>query len=276
MSTPRQLHDLPSLRGAGPAIGGRRRVRRGRRLLVLGVLAAVGVAGLRAADTSAAATGGVDTAAATADREVARTARQPAAGPGPAVAPATPTLARVDGLEVRLPSPDVLLVGYHEASRAGALALHPVGHGVSNANTTRITLPTDEDGGVDYHVMSSRGRVLPPTSAVDIVMRDDDPVRAPVDGVVTEVRPYLLYGQHPDSRIEIRPDHAPHLRVVLIHVDDVAVAAGDRLTAGDTVLAASANRFPFASHVDRYLDQRWPHVHLEVKDPSLTEDPDAA
>jgi hypothetical protein len=88
-----------------------------------------------------------------------------------------------------------------------------------------------------------------------------------VDGVVTEVRPYLLYGQHPDTRVEIRPDDAPHLRVVLIHVDGVQVAAGDRLTAGETVLAGSANRFPFSSHVDRYLERGWPHVHLEVVDP---------
>ncbi len=271
MSTPRQLHDLPSLRGTGPALGFSRPARRGRRLLALGVLAAVAVAGLRAADISAAQTGEAEAAVTAADREVARTARQPASELAPA-APSVPTLARVGDLEVVLPSPDVLLVGYHEASRPGALALHPVGNGLSNHNTTRITLPADEDGGADYHVMSSRGRVLPPTSAVDIVMRDDDPVRAPVDGVVTEVRPYLLYGQHDDTRIEIRPDDAPHLRVVLIHVDGVQVAAGDRLRAGDTVLAASANRFPFASHVDRYLDQRWPHVHLEVKDPSIAED----
>lgn len=273
MSTPRQLHDLPSLRGTGPSVGFADRPRRGRRLVALGALSVLAVVGLRAADTSSAGAEPPDARVTAAEDAVARAAGQPLdAAPAVPDAPPTPTLARVGGLEVVLPSPDVLLVGYHEASRAGALALHPVGHGVSNDNTTRITLPADEEGGTDYHVMSSRGRVLPPTSAVDIVMRDDDPVRSPVDGVVTEVRPYLLYGQHPDTRVEIRPDDAPHLRVVLIHVDGVQVAAGDRLAAGETVLAGTANRFPFSSHVDRYLERRWPHVHLEVKDPNLTRD----
>ena len=115
---------------------------------------------------------------------------------------------------------------------------------------------------------SSRGRVLPPTSAVDVVMRCATTTRslAPVEGVVTEVRPYRLYGTHPDTRVEIRPTDAPHLRLVMIHVDDVRVAVGEQVTTGATVLAGTADRFPFASHVDRYLDDRWPHVHMEVKE----------
>ena len=271
MTTPRQLHDLPSLRGTGPGLGFTGRPRRGRRLVALGLLASLAVAGMRAADTSAAQQADADPSVTAAEGAVARAASQPVDDGAGEVQPATPRLASVGGLTLSPPSPDVLLVGYHEASKAGALALHPVGRGLSNENTTRITLPPDADDGSDYHVMSSRGRVLPPTSAVDIVMRDGDAVRSPVDGVVIEVRPYALYGKHPDTRIEIRPDDAPDLRVVLIHVDGVRVTAGQRLAAGKTVLADTANRFPFASHVDRYLDERWPHVHLEVVDPSARE-----
>ncbi len=190
----------------------------------------------------------------------------PESGP-PAVA--VQPFAAVGDLVVHLPSTDVLLVGYHEASLPGVMEMRPIGVGASNHNTTRITLPPDDAAGPDYHVMSSRGRVHPPTSAVDIVMRDDDPVLAPVDGVVTEVRPYELYGRHADTRIEIEPTGAPDLRVVMIHVADVRVDVGDRVTTGTTELAGTANRFPFASHVDRYLDERWPHVHLEVKDPRV-------
>lgn len=265
MTTPRQLHDLPSLRGTGPDLGFTGRPRRGRRLLALGLLASLAVAGMRAADTSAAQQAHADPSVTAAEGAVARAASRPVDDGAADAQPATPRLASVGGLTLSPPSPDVLLVGYHEASKAGAMALHPVGRGLSNENTTRITLPPDVDDGSDYHVMSSRGRVLPPTSAVDIVMRDDDPVLSPVDGVVTEVRPYALYDQYPDSRIEIQPDDAPHLRLVMIHVDGVEVAAGDRVTTGVTELAATANRFPFSSHVDRYLDERWPHVHVEVK-----------
>ncbi len=189
--------------------------------------------------------------------------------PDEAPAPVTVPFARRGGLLLRLPTSDVVLVGYHEASLEGALALEPVGTLLGNANTTKFDPPDQVADGTPYQVLSSRGRRFPATSAVDIVMRDDDPVLSPVDGVVTEVRPYRLYGAHDDTRIEIRPHDAPRLRVVLIHVDGVRVRAGDEVAAGRTALARTANRFPFSSHVDRYTPQRWPHVHLEVKDPNL-------
>lgn len=180
-------------------------------------------------------------------------------------AAATPLFATLDGLALHLPSVDTLLVGFHEASQREALGLVPYGRLLENANTTRITPPADVTDGADYVILSSRGRRPPPTSAVDLVMRDDDPVRSPVTGVVTDVREYYLYGKHVDHRVEIRPDGHPDLRVVLIHVADVAVAVGDAVEAGETVLAGTANRFPFGSHIDRYLGERWPHVHVEVK-----------
>ena len=271
MGTPRQLHELPSMRGAGPDLGFTSRPRRGRRLAALGAVAMLAVLGLRGAAVSAdAPTPGITTAAA----DTAARAAAPQAQHEGTRTPAPPTtpMATVDGLTVHVVAPDAMVVGYHEASLPGALAMGPVGRGLSNDNTTRITLPPDREDGTDYHVMSSRGRSLPPTSAVDMVLADDEPVLAPVDGVVTEVRPYALYGRYPDTRIEIRPDDAPALRVVLIHVDGVQVAAGDRLEVGRTALAATANRFPFSSHVDRYLNERWPHVHLEVVDPALREE----
>lgn len=179
---------------------------------------------------------------------------------------ATPTFASVDGLKLHLLSPRSILVGFHEASKAEAQGMLPNGRLVENANTTRIDPPPDAADGPEYVILSSRGRRPPPTSAADVLMRDDDPVLSPVSGTVVEVRPYALYGTYPDHRIEIQPDDAPHLRVVLIHVADVEVAAGDRVVAGETSLAGSANRFDFGSHIDRYTEpERWPHVHVEVK-----------
>lgn len=179
--------------------------------------------------------------------------------------PGTAAFARHGGLTLFLLSERPVLVGYHEASYPEALALEPVGHLRGNDNPTRFTAPPAEPG-PGYRILSSRGRPQPPTSAVDVVLEKGDPVRSPVDGVVTGVRAYRLYGTHPDTRIEIRPADRPDLRVVLIHVEDPRVAAGDTVHAGHSVLAASATRFPFSSHIDRYLDHPHPHVHLEVKD----------
>lgn len=185
--------------------------------------------------------------------------------PVPDVALPAP-FARVGGLDLLLPDEQVLMVGFHEASMPDALAFDPVGSITANENTTKFTAPPADPNGPDYVVLSSRGRPRPATSAVDLVMADDTPVMSPVDGVVVDVKPYALYGKYPDTRIEIRPTAAPDHRVVLIHVSDVRVAVGDEVVAGRTGIAGGPNRFPFASHIDRYFERdRWPHVHIEVK-----------
>lgn len=174
--------------------------------------------------------------------------------------------AAYDGLPLHLPNDDVVLVGFHEASFDDALEMAPRGEIAMNENTTKFSPPAADPDGVRYVVLSSRGRVHPATSAVDVVLRDDVPVLSVVSGTVTDVRPYALYGKYADTRIEIRPEDRPDLRVVLIHVDGVRVKPGDTVRAGETLLANTANRFPFSSHIDRYSEpDRWPHVHIEIK-----------
>jgi murein DD-endopeptidase MepM/ murein hydrolase activator NlpD len=154
--------------------------------------------------------------------------------------------AQVEGLELRLPSPDVITHGFHQALSRASLAMEAVGD--------------------EQHLLPSRGRGTPATSAVDIVLVDDDPVRSPVTGTVERTERFHVYGEHPDRRIVIAPDDAPELRVVVLHVTGVEVAPGDRVEAGDTVLAAGARRFPFRSQVDDVTaPDAWPHVHLEVR-----------
>jgi hypothetical protein len=157
----------------------------------------------------------------------------------------TAPFGQVDDLELLLPSVDSVVAGFHQSSWAGALTMTPVG---------------------DQHVLPSRGRGTAPTSAVDIVLVDDDPVLSPVTGTVDQVASYELYGRHADQRLTIIPDDAPHLRVVVIHVAGLQVASGDRVEAGTTPLADAARRFPFRSQIDDLTaPDAWPHIHLEVK-----------
>lgn len=241
----------------------RRRRRWPRRLAVTGLLAVLLVGPVVLSN-------GVELAGGAA-RQAAPAAPAPRSAqlPQPPAPAALAPFARVGDLTLALPSTDVILVGYHEASFPEALELVPVGRVDANDNPTKFTAPTSTAPQPRFVVLSSRGRPHPATSAADLVLRDGDPVRAPVTGRVSGVRPYLLYGSHADTRVEIVPRDRPDLRVVLIHVTDVQVEVGDPVVAGRTPLAASANRFPFASHIDRYLDpERWPHVHLEVKRPA--------
>ncbi|HSK24938.1 MAG TPA: M23 family metallopeptidase [Egicoccus sp.] len=223
-------------------------------------------------------------AAATADAGVAPAAAEPQPGSEPAAEPpaaaavaatdSTPLFAHVSGVYLRLPADDVVVLGFHEAATREPLALSPLGSVLDHQNTTKFDPPPADDAGTPYVVLSSRGRPMPATSAADLVMPEGVAVRAPVDGEVTDVREYYLYGKHLDQRIEIAPAANPDLRVVMIHVDGVAVDVGDTLVAGETVVAAQARRFGFSSHIDRYTEpDRHGHVHLEVK-PVTADEPE--
>lgn len=173
------------------------------------------------------------------------------------------TFAEVDGLALALPHPQPLGIGFHEASRAEALAFAPVGKAVANDNATRFTAPEDAEG-PEYRVLSSQGRARPATSAVDIVVPLGEGVSAPVSGTVTKVIEYPLYGKVQDWRVEITPAGRPDLTVVLVHLLRPAVRVGDGVTAGETHVAV-ARLLPLDSHVDYTLDAKQPHTHIEVK-----------
>jgi hypothetical protein len=191
-------------------------------------------------------------------------------GPGPDGAAragaTTRPLARVGALRVRAPAVEPVIVGFHEAATPYGLTMQPVGRRLEDRNPSGQVPPADDPSGTPYLVLDPRGEPTAPTSAVDVVMRDDEPVLAPVTGWVSDVRDVVLYETYADQRVELVPRSAPHLRIVLIHVDGVAVAPGDAVVAGRTVLASTARRFPFASQIDRDTDPEvWPHVHLEVQ-----------
>lgn len=171
--------------------------------------------------------------------------------------------AAVDGLMLHLPHDAPHVVAFHEASRAGALEMSPVGLVLGNGNPTRFTAPPSSDG-AGYHVLASRGRALPATSAVDIVIPRGAPILAPVSGTVVEVAPYELYGSIDDYRVVIEPDTHSGLAVVLIHLDDPLVQKGDRVRHRFTRLG-SVRQLPLDSQVDALMGRRSAHVHMEVK-----------
>ena len=171
--------------------------------------------------------------------------------------------ATLDGMNLRLPHHAPITVAFHEASQVAALELLPLGKLLANDNATRFDPPKDMVG-AEYRVLSSRGRAAPPTSAVDIVVPLGDRVVAPVDGTVTAVKEYPLYGTTRDWRVEITPAGRPDLTVIMIHLLKPQVAVGDMVTAGESPIGV-ARLLPFDSHVDYVTEERHPHVHLEVK-----------
>jgi hypothetical protein len=177
-----------------------------------------------------------------------------------------PVFAVSDGVEVRVVSPGVVAVAFHEASYRDATAMRPVGACRPCRNRTKFTAPPAGSSDLVYIVTDSRGRDTPATSAADLVLRPDTEVLAPVSGRVSRVKTYRLYSRYRDVRIVIRPEGVPDRRVTLLHLARVPVEQGDRVEASVTPLGV-VRGFGFESQVDRYVRGRYPHVHLEVKDP---------
>jgi murein DD-endopeptidase MepM/ murein hydrolase activator NlpD len=168
----------------------------------------------------------------------------------------------VAGQDLILPE-GVVGVGFHESGDSRALNLLPVGRSTANHNEGRVSTPPATEGAAEYFVLPTRRRAKGGTTAVDIRVKPDVPVTAPVTGTVDKVNAYALYGRYKDVVIEIVPDKNPDLRVRLMHVRGVGIKPGTPVTAGETVIAEAGRQLPFQSQIDRFSGAG-PHLHLEV------------
>jgi murein DD-endopeptidase MepM/ murein hydrolase activator NlpD len=160
--------------------------------------------------------------------------------------------AQVGGITLHHPSQVVERIGLHQSNHEGARDLELTGTAAAPV------------------VLESRGRLSGRQSAADVVVAPDAPLRAPVSGTVIRAGTYVLYCDHSDDFVVISPDGRPEWEVKILHIDGVQVVAGDRVSAGVTVIAPRATVLPFASQVDGTTARpAWPHTHIEVIDPSI-------
>jgi hypothetical protein len=160
--------------------------------------------------------------------------------------------ASTDGVVLRLPSSRVELVGFHQSNHEGAQEL-----------TALASSPR-------WVTLESRHRFTAPRTAADIVTDPEKQVRSPVTGRIKRAGTYVLYCKYSDDYVVIEPDAHPGWEVKVLHVDHEIVRPGDRVVAGETIIAARATRLPFRSDVDALTAvPHWPHVHIEVVDPSI-------
>lgn len=155
------------------------------------------------------------------------------------------------------PAARVERVGFHQSNHDGARQLTALPSAVA---------PT---------MLEDRERDTGGAGAADIVVDPDTEIRSPVTGRVKRAGTYVLYCRHSDDYVAIEPDDRPGWEVKMLHIDGVQVRAGDRVVAGQTVLAPRATQLPFESQVDevRTADPAWPHVHIEVVDPTVRDRP---
>lgn len=164
--------------------------------------------------------------------------------------------ASVGPVALHAPGELVEVVGYHQANHDGAQPQQPA------------------PGAARSLVLEPRGRGTHPQSAADIVVDPSREVRSPVTGRVVRAGSYALYCKYPDHYLVVEPDARPGWEVKVLHFEGLRVAPGDRVEAGVTVVGSGARVLPFRSQVDDHTAApHWPHVHVEVLDPSVPDPP---
>ncbi len=154
------------------------------------------------------------------------------------------------------PARTAAVIGFHESSHDGSQQIE-----LDPGATPHITMETRERG------TGSR-------TAADIAVQPETEIFAPVTGTVLRAGTYTLYCDHADDFAVIEPDDHPGWEVKVFHIVDLQVVAGDRVNAGETLLASHARVLPFESQVDEFsATPAWPHVHIEVVDPSIPDRP---
>lgn len=185
----------------------------------------------------------------------------PTTVPGSESAP--PVFASAQDLTLQPPAARVAGYAYHESLFDTAMPLVPQGRPKKIDNPTFVRPPNAD--GPRYIIMASRGRPTGPSTGVDIVLDPGEQVVAPVSGEVVDASQYELYCTTPDRRVIIKPDQAPERRVVIFHLDKVAVVEGQQVVAGQTLLGEPRIFNPHSAQYDSYVAGGRPHVHLEVE-----------
>lgn len=270
---------LGPIRDTGLTVGTRRHGGRGKRLLP--VFAIVGV--LVVAATLLAATAASRLPAPSAGVEpTATVSSTPTTPPVPPRDP-NPVFASYRSLMLRLPVDprDVTAVAFHQASGKEAIHMTSLAKDanmalaaknkavaastLATAGSTVTTTALETVWGGSVLRLWRSNRSGKPDTAADIGAEPGTDVYAPVTGTIVQVRAYKLYDKYDDYEIHIHPDGWPEVDVVLIHVDDVRVAVGERVASGISRIACVRKMSDKINiQLGGYTQNGGDHVHMQL------------
>jgi hypothetical protein len=160
-------------------------------------------------------------------------------------------------------------IGYHESSHTRAYSLTPIGQCLRDDNAWDVDVPLDSTADLPaYYIMETRGEYAAGTTVADIAMDPETQVLAPVSGTVVKIESKVIYDEYQDMQIEVIPDGLPNVVVAFLHIDQIRVRVGEKMTQGKTVMGIPRDWRPyFASELDDYIKPPMPHVHVQVNTP---------
>ena len=194
----------------------------------------------------------------------------------------TPIMAECDGIELHsaVAMEELTEILIHNASYDYAMELTTElteatnTEVMENHGTGRVASeqPTGDEWMTGEFIRCFRSTNAGPTlSAIDCGGAVGTTVYSPVDGTVVLVKEYKLYDEYDDIQIHIQPEGRDDLDVVLIHVQNAVVEAGDEVTAGVTELAEIRDVYAYIGESMQLKDytakgDNGNHTHIQVND----------
>jgi hypothetical protein len=171
------------------------------------------------------------------------------------------------GVELHFPAvpAEMVAVGFHQAWNLKAVDMLPVGKPYPRDKYESTKQALRADPSLKMFLMMSRGRGSSQYSAADCAVRPGALILSPVTGVVTLVKTYKLAGYGTDYQVQIKADGADAVRVVMIHLQDITVKAGERVEGGVTPIA-TVRHLTIDSQVNKYLPVPADHTHVQIND----------
>ncbi|HXG77031.1 MAG TPA: hypothetical protein VNJ53_10710 [Gaiellaceae bacterium] len=244
--------DTPRSRHAARLRARRRRAQaRARWLALTGLLSALGVALLL---LTAFGDGGGSPAV-------------PAGAPPPPVTAAPPeahVLATVGNLRIQSPIAQggVTAVGFH-GSEQGALVLQPTGPQANEGLLARLwrKITGSSRSGLAWYQLEGG-----PLRTLDVGAVAGTDVYAPADGTIVAIRDQVVSGRVVGAELELRPQAAPSLVVIVRNVKpDEALTVGANVAAGSSKLGTVVDISRFERQaLERYATDRGNNVSIEV------------
>lgn len=161
----------------------------------------------------------------------------------------------------------VTAIGYHEAFNPQSVQLAPRGIEKNTKKMSRqkfLELKTKYEELI-YSLMWRGFRGGPINSSVDVGAKAGTLTYAPISGRVAQIRKYKLYGRIPDNEVHILPEGYNDRHLVIIHINDLKVRAGDRVATGITPIGRvrQLSHF-FKQQLSDYSKEAGDHAHYQI------------
>ncbi|GAB4253313.1 MAG: hypothetical protein Kow00129_14300 [Thermoleophilia bacterium] len=179
-----------------------------------------------------------------------------------------PVFAKLEDRNLVLPvaASRATIIAYGASSNEAAVPLEPLGSQVNGGVVSRgLERVFSGESTIKYYLLGSEGRSVCKTGTVAVGAAPGTPVMSPVNGTVTGVRAYMLYGKYEDVQIDIRPEGLGDLTVSLLLIEEPVVNIGQTVTAGKTQLGkVRAPQGDIGERLTEFTHDSGSHLHMEV------------